>query len=242
VSQDPALEVLELGARVDSELLHEDLSGAPIRLECVLLASGAVEREHVLGPKPLPVRLLDDQAFELRKQFVVTSERELGVVEPFLCVEPAIRETWRFCFGHAFTAQIAERRPVPQLECRPQIVGGIGRREPCCPLHQLLEPVDVELTRVQPELVAGALGLDPVGADRPAQAVDVDLKRLHRRAGRVGAPQGVDQPVPRDDAVRVQQHDRQQRALFRRAKGGELVAQDGLDRPEQAEFGAHRPH
>ena len=132
MSQDPALEVLQLGARVDSELLHEDLSCAPIRLECVLLASGAVEREHVLGPKPLSVRLLDDQAFELRKQVVVTPERELGVVEPFLCIEPAIRETRRFCLGHAFTAQISERRPVPQLERRPQIVGGIGRWEPCC--------------------------------------------------------------------------------------------------------------
>ena len=99
------------------------------RLGCVLLASGAVEREHVLGPKPLLVRLLDDQAFELRKQFVVTPERELGVVEPFLCVEPAIRKTRRFCSATRFTAQISERRPVPQLECRPQIVSGIGRWE-----------------------------------------------------------------------------------------------------------------
>ena len=55
----------------------------------------------------------------------------------------------------------------------------------------------------------------PAGAQRPAQLRDADLQCGRRRAGRLLAPQLVDQPVARDDLAGVQQQDRQQRPLPR---------------------------
>ena len=41
--------LLEIAARLDAELLHENPAALLVRLERLRLATGAVEREHVLA-------------------------------------------------------------------------------------------------------------------------------------------------------------------------------------------------
>ena len=48
VGEDRVVEVVELGARFDPELLDEDLAGVAVGLQRVGLAAAAVEREHQL--------------------------------------------------------------------------------------------------------------------------------------------------------------------------------------------------
>jgi hypothetical protein len=59
---------------------------------------------------------------------------------------------------------------------------------------------------------------DPLAPERLAQAVDVDLERLDRRARRRRAPERVDERLARDDVVRAQQEQRKQGALLRPAE------------------------
>ena len=98
----------------------------------------------------------------------------------------------------------------------------------------------VELAVLDSEAIADALRLDPLGAERPAKAVDVDLERLLRRGGRFLTPDGVDQPVARDDLAGMQQEGREERTLLRRAESERAPVFNGRKRPEQPEL-RHRP-
>ena len=81
MAQNPALELLELRAGLDAELLDEQLPRRSARSECVRLPPRAIERERMLGAEALAVGLGGDQALELGHELVVPAERQLRVVE-----------------------------------------------------------------------------------------------------------------------------------------------------------------
>src|SRR5437868_4720151 len=83
---------------------------------------------------------------------------------------------------------------------------------------ETLDAVQVELTFVDVQQVAGRPRLQPLFAQKLAQLRDVDLHGLLRGLGRLVLPKRVDQAAGRDDAIRLQQEYRQQRALFLRAE------------------------
>ena len=58
VGEDRLVEVMELGARLDPELLDEDLAGVAVGLQRVGLAAAAIQREHQLRVQPLAPRVL----------------------------------------------------------------------------------------------------------------------------------------------------------------------------------------
>ena len=64
--------------------------------------------------------------------------------------------------------------------------------------HQPLEAVQVEVARLDPELIARRAGDDRVGAERLAQLGDVPLQDLRRRGRRTTGPEILDQPVARE--------------------------------------------
>src|SRR5207244_104819 len=78
VAEDRALELLELRARLDPELVHEQPATLAVARERVGLAPAAVEREHQLPPQPLAQRLVLDEPFELGDEAIVATELELG--------------------------------------------------------------------------------------------------------------------------------------------------------------------
>ena len=65
MGEDRALQFLQLGPGLETELAVEELSALPVGLEGLRLAAGAVEREHQEPAQPLAMRMLADQRFEL---------------------------------------------------------------------------------------------------------------------------------------------------------------------------------
>jgi hypothetical protein len=108
VAEDRALKLLELCAGIDTQLLDEHVPCGAIGLERLLLPAGPVESEHLLGPEALAVRLLRDQAFELRQELVVPAERQLRIVQQLPDVQPPFLESRRLGRGHGLTAQVRE--------------------------------------------------------------------------------------------------------------------------------------
>ena len=78
--------------------------------------------------------------------------------------------------------------------------------------------------------------LEPVGADRTAQPVDVDLQRADRARRRLVAPERVDEPLARHGRAAPQQQLREQRALLRAAERNRTTLADHLDWPQQPKF------
>jgi hypothetical protein len=79
VTQDAPLELLQRRPRLDSELLHEGFSGGAVGVKCVLLTTGAVEREDQLLAEALAVRVFGDETLDRGDELDVAAERELGV-------------------------------------------------------------------------------------------------------------------------------------------------------------------
>ena len=91
------------------------------------------------------------------------------------------------------------------------------------------------------EAIARAVALDPFAAEGASKPVHVHLQRGDRRARRLGSPERVDEAVPGDDRVRVQEQEGQQGALLGCSERQRAVVPDDLDRAQDAEFHARRP-
>src|SRR5439155_23375392 len=74
--QDPPLELVELGAGLEAELIREPLPGCSQSGQRVGLTAGSVERKHQLTQEPLPQRMLTGEALELRHEFRAFAARE----------------------------------------------------------------------------------------------------------------------------------------------------------------------
>ena len=84
--------------------------------------------------------------------------------------------------------------------------------------------------------VADAARLDPLGAERAAEPVHVDLQRLLRGRRRILAPHRIDEPVARHDFARLQEERREQRALLRSPEWERASVDEDRDRPEHPEL------
>jgi hypothetical protein len=77
--QDRVLEVPQVAAGLQAELIAQQFACLAVRGERVGLAAGAVERQHQLGAQPLPQRMLWDERLELGAEGDVSADRELRV-------------------------------------------------------------------------------------------------------------------------------------------------------------------
>ena len=98
-------------------------------------------------------------------------------------------------------AKVGERAPTPQREGLCERVAGTSRvagRECGAPLgHELLEPIEVELTRSDSDLVAPAMREQHAVTERLAQVRYIPLQGLGGRSGRALAPELIDQSLAR---------------------------------------------
>ena len=107
-------------------------------------------------------------------------------------------------------------------------------------LEQALEAVDVDSLRVDLERVPAApRHQELVGLERLPQPRDLHVQAVPRRPGRALGPERLDESISRDDLVRVDQEERQQRARLRAPQRKRAVLADCFDGPEQPEL--HRP-
>lgn len=199
----------------------------------------------MLDAETLAVGLGGDEALELGHELVVPAESELRFVPKLERTETPLLELCGLGRVDGLASEIGERRADPERKRLSKILRSFGRAsrfERCgCSLDEPVEPAEVELRRVEPQPVAGSVPLDAIRPQGSAQPVHVDLERRHRGRRRFVGPEHVDEPVARDDRVRVQEQGGQQRALLRRSEGERAVVSDRLDRSQNAEFDAPSP-
>lgn len=80
--------------------------------------------------------------------------------------------------------------------------------------REALETVEVELAHVDSQRVPGRPALDALLPERLPQLRDENLEALVCSRRRLLLPDRLDQPVARDDSVRLQQEHRQEDALL----------------------------
>ena len=143
----------------------------------------------------------------------------------------------------------AELLEARDLTLRPWLVPELGEREasPQCERllrstfgHQRLEAGRVELVGLEPERIPRWTRGDPVLTQLLSQLRDVDLQGSLRGLRRPVAPERVDQPLARQDLVRVQQEDGEERARLAAQGEGPSVGHD-LEWPEDLEVECHFP-
>ncbi len=76
--EDRLLQTLQRRARLDAELVHERAPRPLIRVECLCLAAGPVEREHQLSAQAFSEGVLGEKCLQFGDQFAMEAERELG--------------------------------------------------------------------------------------------------------------------------------------------------------------------
>ena len=110
------------------------------------------------------------------------------------------------------------------------------REAPPRVVDQSLEPVEVELLRLDADQVAGRLRGEGIRRKRLAKARHVHTERSCRVLGRILSPEVVDQAVGGNDLVRVQEESDEEGALLRAAEPTLAALVPNLYRPEDAKF------
>ena len=173
----------------------------------------------MLRAEPLAQRVLGDQRLELADHVAVMPEREVGLDPPFERGEAELLEARALVPGERLR-ELGECRPAPERERVAQQLPrlpGIALRERLPAVgDRALEAGQVELVVADLEQVAGSACLQPRLRKRLPQLRDVDLHHLLRRVRHVLAPEGVDDLLAGDGAVRVQEQDREERPLLAR--------------------------
>ena len=132
--------------------------------------------------------------------------------------------------------ELLERPPPPERKRRPQDLRAPGGR-PVPPLRaQLLEAVEIELARLDPQLVAGRPRDERVLGQELAQLRDVAVQRRRRRRGRSSRPEQLHEPAGRNGLVPVHREREQQCPLLRPRRRARRPVDDQLDRAENPEL------
>ena len=216
--EDSPLKLLQLPPRLQAELVDESIACSPENVEGVGLASGPVQGEHQVAAQALPERLLCHEPLELGHELGAPTAHEFRLDARLHCPKPKLVKPPRLNAGQRLVEQVDPRRPTPQRERLAQrrpssgVIARLG-----CPIggpDQLLEPIDVELARLDREQVAAGLAEQPARAELLSQPVDVGIERFGDAWRRVLSPQRLDQFTSRNDLVCVQQQHRQQRPLL----------------------------
>ena len=203
-----ALEPLQRSARLETELLAQQLARLPVGLERLGLPARAVEREHQLAAQALLQRIGRGERLELGDELVGAAERELGVDPVHPCGEPQLLEATDLRLRELEQRKLLQRRTTPQLqrcrECRGRDFGVARRELPAALVGEPLEARAVELVRPRVEQVAARPRLEDAVGEAASEPRDRDLERV-RRVARPVAEELLENPLARHDLVRAEE-------------------------------------
>ena len=241
------MQLAQATPRLDTQFVDQRAAGVVVGGQRIGLATRAVEGHHQLLAQPLAQRLPPDQLLKLCDQLGVPPELELRF-DSFLDRRAAqLLQPARLRLREGLVGEIGERWAAPQVERGRQPFGGTGRVAPgqvgASRGHQILEPVEVDLATLQPELIAGRLGHEQgallpgrsIGLERPPQPRHRHLKRLRRALGRLLPPKLLDQAIARDHLVRVDHQESKQSALLHASQAERAIIDLHLERSEDPE-------
>ncbi len=247
--EDRAFDPLELYPRLEPELVHQTPSRLAIHLEPFRLPAGPIQREHELLAEALAKRMLDRKRLQLGDQRQLTAERELGI-DPFLYRrQPQLLQPFHVDPRERLELDVRQRPAAPdrfggteRLSGARSITGG----ERLVPLHDKpLEPLEVELPRLDPQEVAGSARHQSwrIHRNRPEHLPQPGNVVAERMVGRVDAladEQFLDQILAWDDAVRAQQKKRQERTLLWTADWDRHAVHANRERTQDPELKTRR--
>jgi hypothetical protein len=212
---------LELAQRRPGRLEERALRLA-IRRERLGPAARPVQRQHQLLAKPLAQWVLLDERLQLGEQLDVEAEQEIGRDTVLERRDAQLLEADDLRLREREARELGQRGSAPQVEGFAQLrrrEDGVAGDERASSLRrQALEPKHVDALRVHAQDVAGLPCRERVVREHLAQPGGVDMQRGRSRLGRRETPQPFDQLVGGDDAVRVQDQQREERPLLPAAK------------------------
>ena len=239
LAEDRLLEAPELGGRLKPELVVQDAPRLAIRVECIGLPPGAVEREHELPPEALLVRVLGHELPQLGHDVLVPPERELRLDAIGRRVETHLLQPRPRGVPRRLAFELEQRRPAPEAERlleHPRGLGGLACAQGAlAPAREVLEAVEIELVVGQDEPVAGSIP-DQLGGqalERGAQLAHVRVDDRRRGRRRMVTPDRVDELPGAYRLARVEKQIGEEGALLAAAERGRIPVPD-RDRPENA--------
>ncbi|MBM7773407.1 hypothetical protein JOD54_003611 [Actinokineospora baliensis] len=243
-AQDGGVQVDQLAAGVDTELLGQPGAQGAEDAECVGVLAAPVQGQHAQPGQPLAGRMRGDQPGQLPGRLGVPTQTQLGVPQVFHRREPQLVQGVDLAAAPALQRGVGEGVPAPQRQrLAQQRRGGLG----AVPTQVLAGRADqpLEAQRVDHlgfdfEQVAGLPGAqdgrEAAGGERLPDPGDVAVQGLDRGARRVLPPQHVDQPGSGQHGPGVQgqhaQHGPLAGAVHQRAPG----RADGLDRTQHTQL------
>jgi len=195
VAENRLLELPELGAWLDAELLDQLGPSRSIRLQRVGLTARAIEGEHQLGSQPLAERVACDDASQLGDDLFVPAQREVRIEAVGEGAQVKLVEALGFETECRRKPDVTEGRPAPEGERLGEEACGLRRFTGCSrALDQIGEVCKVGLGTFQTKLIpVRARDQSPV-RESAAQAHNAVLNDLRRACRRV-VPERVDQPI-----------------------------------------------
>ncbi len=240
VAQDGLVQPGQLRARVDAEVLHQQLADPAELGEGLGLPARAVQGEHQVAAQGLAQRVFGDQLPQVADEFAALAERQAQFDELLDRGEPALLQD-RGRRGDHRAALRGHHRAAPQRQRAAQVVGGLGGVAGVQGAAGLLEPEreegEVEPAGFDVDAVAGALGDDQGGAVRDALAqVGDGLADLVGGGGRrFVVPGGGDQPGHRDHPARFEQQGGEHPGRYGAAQAQPFVPGPDLQRSQHRE-------
>ena len=212
-------------------------------LERLGLPARAIEGDDQELVDALAQRMLSRQVPEVGQQVLVAPASELGLEPALRGKQSQLLQPRRNRLHRRLVGQVGERRARPQV----QRSGERGRRfvevlaleREAALLRETLESGQVERVGPHPDRVARPAGDDRVPADQLAQVGDGPLDDVRGAGGRIVVPQLVDQPLCRDDRVRLGEQQNQRRAVPGRPEVDRPAVDERLERTQQAIFDPH---
>ncbi len=208
--QDGELQGLECRAGVDTQFLGKQLARLTVDGQSVCLSARSVQGHHEQTPEGFIEGVTLDQPLEFARDLAVATECEVGFDPAFDGGHPQVLQPGHRRQSRHSEIEAVENGTAPEPQClgeacrhRLMVLAGLDFRE-------TLELSGVELAGRGVEDIAGRpgpqTGLAVRGrAEQLAKSGDVHLQRIERLLRRVVSPGGFDQPVTRDDAVRLEQ-------------------------------------
>ena len=182
--QDRLLELAQLSAGLDAELVDEHLAGRAVDLERLGLAAATVQAEHQLAAEPLAERELLDESLQLADELAVAAEREVGLDALLQRARVQLVQTGDLRLGPRLIGEVRQRRSAPQRKRLAQLprrhlwVRAIGVGQ------QLLKSRNIQLGRIDKQHVARLARDESAVAELLAQPGDIDLDALGDRRWR----------------------------------------------------------
>jgi hypothetical protein len=177
-----------------------------------------------------------DELLQLTDELARGAQLEVGVHPLLERRESRLLQAADLVAGERLEGEVLERRPPPERQRGAELLGALTRLGPACLGREPLEARQVELLRIDAQQISGGLGDDQLRTDRLSQPRDVVLQRGAGGLRWRRPPDLVDQPVGRDDLVRVQQQVCEQGAQPLPVQRDSAAVLDDRQWAENAEF------